>query len=58
MTRQDYLDAIYETAKQENLFRLANDREMAAWWICERVRLRALLFDLIQKEARQWNTSA
>lgn len=50
MTREELLLAISETERQEKLFRLADDTLRTAHWILERVKLRAQLFYLIQKE--------
>ena len=57
MTKEQLVAAIYETTKQENLFRLAGNTDLSAWWILERVKLRSQLFCLLQKEAFSENNN-
>ncbi len=44
MTPNTLTEKIAETYQQEALFRLAGDPENCAWWILERVKLRARLY--------------
>lgn len=52
MTKQQIEDAIEETDRQENMFRMADDMANTAWWILERIRLRALLYARLMEEIR------
>lgn len=52
MTKEELHEAIVETERQEKLFRLADNLNMTAWWVLERVRLRSLLFNRLMEEIR------
>lgn len=52
MTKQELEDAIHETFKQEALFRLADDPNTCAYWVLERLKLRAQLHAKLLEEIR------
>lgn len=45
MTIEELENAIAETHKQEALFRAAEHYDKSAWWVMERLKLRAILFN-------------